>query len=66
MASTLAEQLTAVQTAIAAVESGFQTSTDDDGNQITYPDLNTLYKREERLERKIARQSTGRIKVTEV
>lgn len=66
MASTLAEQLASVQTAIAAVESGVQSYTDDDGANITYPALDILYRREERLERKIARQSTGRIKVAEV
>ena len=66
MAATLAGQLASVQAAIAAVEGGAQSYTDEDGHNITYPSLADLYRREERLERKISRESTGRIKVAEV
>ncbi len=66
MAATLAQQLASVQAAIAAVEGGAQSYTDDDGAVIAYPSLDVLYKREERIEQKIARESTGRIKVAEI
>ena len=65
MAATLAEQLASVQSAIAAVEAGAQSYTDQDGHTITYPSLRTLYEREERLLRKIERENSGRIKVAE-
>lgn len=66
MASTLAEKLASVQAAIAAVEGGAQSYTDDDGHNITYPPLEVLYLREDRLQRKIDGQSTGRIKVVDL
>jgi len=63
--ATLAEQLASVQTAIAAVESGAQSYTDNDGQTLTYPSLDILYKREERLLRNIASGNSGRIRVAE-
>ena len=63
--ATLAEQLASVQAAITKVEGGVQTTTDGDGHTITYPSLPDLYRREERLLRKIERQGSGRIKVAE-
>ena len=64
--ATLAEQLTSVQAAIEAVEGGAQSYTDADGRNITYPALDILYKREERLQRRIDRESQGRVKVAEM
>ena len=51
--ATLAEQLTSVQTAIAAIESGVQ-SIGQDGRTLTYANLETLYKREKELKAEIA------------
>jgi hypothetical protein len=55
---TLAEQLTSVQTAISAIESGGQEVT---VNNRTYrrANLQELYDREERLLTRIARESGG-------
>ena len=62
--ATLAEQLASVQAAIAAIESGAQ-STTCDGQTVTRADLRTLYAREERLLNKIDRGDRGRITVAE-
>jgi len=62
--STLAEQLTSVQTAITAAETA-QSLTQGDGSQHVRANLETLYRREERLLRKIERQSSGRVRVAE-
>jgi len=64
MAATLAEQLASVQAAIAAIESGAQ-STTNDGQTLARADLRTLYAREERLLNKIDRGDRGRITVAE-
>jgi hypothetical protein len=63
--ATLAAQLASVQAAIAAVESGAQSYIDDDGAAMTYPSLEVLYKREERLLSRTERGDSGRIKVSE-
>ena len=62
--ATLAEQLASVQAAIAAIESGAQ-STTNDGDSLNRPELRTLYAREERLQAKIDRESRGRVTVYE-
>ena len=62
--ATLAEQLASVQAAIAAIESGAQAASSE-GESVTRPSLETLYKREERLENKIARGDTSNISVAE-
>lgn len=64
MPATLAQQLESVQTAIAALESGAQTTTCD-GQTLTKPDLITLYSREYNLLNRIARAERGRITVAE-
>ena len=64
MAATLAEQLASVQAAIAAIESGAQ-STAVDGQTVTRADLITLYCREYNLLNKIDRGDRGRITVAE-
>lgn len=64
MAATLAEQLESVQAAIAAIESGAQ-STTIDGQTVNRADLKTLYIREENLLRKIDRAGRDRITVAE-
>lgn len=64
MAATLAEQLTSVQAAIAAIEAGAQSATVD-GQTVVRAELRTLYTREERLLNKIARGDKGRISVAE-
>ena len=64
MATTLAEQLASVQAAIAAIESGAQTSSVD-GQTLTRADLGTLYAREESLLNKIDRADRGRTTVAE-
>lgn len=53
MSVTLAEQLTSVQTAITAIESGAQ-SISVNGRSYTRADLKTLYDREDRLRKNIA------------
>jgi len=63
--ATLAEQYASVQAAITAIETHGQTMTEE-GQTLTRADLKTLYSRESRLERKIDRQSSGRIKVAEL
>jgi hypothetical protein len=55
MARTLAAQLTSVQEAIEAIEMGHQSYTID-GVTFTRASLDTLYKREQRLLNKIARE----------
>ncbi len=58
MPETLEVQLTRVQEAIAAIEGGAQAIMSE-GESMTRPSLDTLYKREERLLNKIARESAG-------
>ncbi|MBN1377841.1 MAG: hypothetical protein JXA04_01245 [Gammaproteobacteria bacterium] len=55
MAKTLAEQLTSVQAAIEAIETGEQSFTIEEAT-FTKANLSTLYAREERLLKKIARE----------
>ncbi len=62
--ATLAEQLTSVQTAIEAAETA-QSLTEGDGSSIARANLDTLYKREERLLARIERESRGRVTVAE-
>jgi len=62
--TTLAEQLASVQAAIAAIESGAQ-STASEGESLTRADLKTLYDREEKLLNKIDRADRGRYTVAE-
>jgi len=64
MATTLAEQLASVQAAIAAIESGAQ-STTNDGRTLTRADLGTLYNREKELLNKVDRADRGRTTVAE-
>lgn len=64
-AKTLAQQLDAVQTAIAAVEAGAQSYTDEAGANITYPGLDILYQREERLLKLITAASPMEQRVAE-
>lgn len=60
---TYAEQLDAVQQAIEKIESGAQSYVGPTGRQLTRADLETLYKREERLMMKVKRESSGGITV---
>jgi len=53
--ATLAEQLTSVQAAITAIESGAQDYILD-SQRVQRADLKTLYAREQYLQRKIARE----------
>ena len=62
--ATLAERLLSVQTAIAAIESGAQ-STATLGDTLTRPDLQTLYNQEAKLLNQIDRESRGRVTVYE-
>ena len=62
--ATLAQQLVSVQTAIAAIESGAQ-ATSSEGESLTRPSLETLYKREEHLLDKVNRADRGNITVME-
>lgn len=59
MSQTLAEQLTSVQAAIAAVESGAQ-SISLDGANLIRPNLKELCDREERLLKRIDREGKSR------
>jgi calcineurin-like phosphoesterase len=58
MAMTLAEQLTNVQTAIAAIETGAQEITINN-RTFRKADLKVLYDREEQLLRRVQRESAG-------
>lgn len=58
MAETLAAQLTRVQTAIAAIESGAQSITAEDGRSLTRGNLKALYEREKSLLRRIDHETT--------
>ncbi len=58
MAETYAQQLDRVQTAIAAIETGGQ-SVSQNGRTLSRADLSTLYAREQRLLDLIDRQSNG-------
>lgn len=58
IAETLEVQLTRVQEAIAAIESGAQ-AVMSEGESMTRPSLDVLYKREERILNKIAREAAG-------
>jgi len=58
MADTYAQQLDRVQTAIAAIEEGAQ-SYSQNGRSLTRADLSVLYAREQRLLGIIDRQSNG-------
>ena len=64
MATTLAQKLESVQAAIAMIESGAQVASSE-GESVTRPSLEVLYKREERLLNKIARGDKGNISVAE-
>lgn len=57
--ATYAEQLTRVQDAIAAIEEGGQSVHLPGGEQLSYADLDTLYKREKWLRRQAARETRG-------
>jgi hypothetical protein len=56
--ATLAERLSSVQTAIAAIEGGVQNYTYQ-GRSMTYGDLQTLYEQERYLEGRIGRAAAG-------
>ena len=58
MARTYTQQLDDVQAAILAIESGAQSYTIA-GRSMTRGNLDALYKREERLITKVARETTG-------
>lgn len=60
--ATKAEQLASVRLAIAKIEAGAQSYTLD-GHTFTRANLDVLYKREEQLEQKVARQRRGGIGV---
>lgn len=62
--TTLAQQLESVQAAIAEIESGAQ-SASSEGESVTRPSLEALYKREGQLLNKIAREDRGNISVME-
>lgn len=64
IATTLAEQLASVQAAIAAIERGAQSSSND-GDSLMRADLKVLYDREEKLLNKKARGDRGNISVAE-
>lgn len=64
MADTLAEKLLRVQTAIAVIENGAQ-STTNVGDGLVRPDLQVLYNRETQLLNQISREDRGRISVSE-
>lgn len=64
MADTLAQKLARVQAAIAAIEEHGQAVTEE-GQTLTRADLGTLYAREQNLERRIDRESSGRRTVAE-
>lgn len=61
--ATLAERLTSVQTAIAAIESGAQ-EVGHEGRTVKRADLAALYAQEERLEQRIANAAGSRIRRT--
>lgn len=61
MATTLAEQLTSVQDAISAIESGGQ-SISINGRTYTKANLDILYDREERLLARIQREASGNMR----
>ena len=56
--ATLAEQLESCQAAITAIESGAQ-AVSSEGESVTRPSLEALYKREEFLQGKVARAARG-------
>jgi hypothetical protein len=60
MAKTYTEQLESVQAAISAIEGGMQSWQMPDGQMATRANLETLYKREERLIPMVARETAGR------
>jgi hypothetical protein len=62
---TYTEQLESVQTAIEKIEGGSQSYSIDNVNY-SRADLDTLYKREERLLKKVNKQSNGGITVRDV
>lgn len=62
MPESLEDQLTRVQTAIAAIESGAQ-SYSIAGRSLSRADLETLYRREQFLLGRIARRDGGGIRV---
>jgi len=66
MAETYAQQLTRVQEAIAAIEAGTVASYTVGNQSFTKHDLRTLYDREERLLRKIARAGDSGTRVAHV
>ena len=59
---TYTEQLESVQAAIEAIETGAQ-SYSAEGQSVTRADLNALYAREARLQKLVARESRGGIRV---
>jgi len=61
MAATLAEQLTSVQAAITAIEGDGQEVTVN-GRTYRRADLKTLYDREEQLQRRVQRESSGNMR----
>lgn len=63
--ATLAEQLTNVQAAIEAIETGAQSIKAEDGRSLTRADLKTLYEREASLQRRIASESDKGRRVAE-
>lgn len=63
MPKTYSQQLDDVQAAISAIEGGAQSYTGPSGRQVTKADLATLYKREERLQGMVAKESRGGIRV---
>ena len=64
--ATLAEQLNSVQTAIARIEGGTQSTTLADGSRVDRANLEALYRREKDLLRRIARASGGGVFVGDV
>lgn len=56
--ATLAEQLANVEAAIEAIETGAQAASSE-GESVTRPSLDTLYKERQRLENKVARAARG-------
>jgi hypothetical protein len=57
---TYTEQLESVQAAITKLENGVQSVRMPDGQDYTYPDIWSLYAREEKLMPKALREQAGR------
>jgi hypothetical protein len=64
--ATLEEQLASVQAAIESIEGCAQSVTDTDGSRVDRAQLETLYRREERLLKRIGFRDNGRVRAAEI